>query len=325
MESVKIKLFKKTDIFSKYTEEELNIISKYSDYKKLKKGESLFNPGDPGDALYIIINGGISILKRVENNKEIQIAEYKQNHCFGELDLLTSTKRNAISRAETETKLLYFPKKGIHFEDVLKKHPTVSAKILHHLLVLIAERLRKANSLIKDNSPLIQELRKQVYIDKPTGLYNKTFLEEKLGGLLQDREKPLSILSVKPDNFKYINDLFGHKAGDEAIKILGLKMKEIVKDEEMLCRFLGNEMFVILPDSGREKAFQFAEMTKRILNGLSFNEITKERPFVLSVSIGISVFPEHAENKETLIDKAHELPLIGRARGGNKILFPEDK
>ena len=224
-----------------------------------------------------------------------------------------------------ETTLLYFPKAGINFEDVLKKHPTVSAKILHHLLVLIAERLRKANSMIKDNSPIMQELRKQVYIDKPTGLYNRTFLEEKVAGLIQNGPVSFSLLSVKPDNFKYINDLYGHKAGDEAIKILGLKLKEIVKDEVMICRFLGNEMFMILTDCNRIKACQFAEMTKNILNKLSFDEIMKGVPFTLSVSIGISVFPDHGENKEILIDKAHELPLIGRARGGNKILFPEDK
>ena len=97
----KIELFKKTDIFSKFSEEELEIISEYSENKKLSEKELLFNPGDPGNALFLIVKGEISILKQAENMREIQIANYRQNHCFGELDLLTGSKRNAIARAES--------------------------------------------------------------------------------------------------------------------------------------------------------------------------------------------------------------------------------
>jgi len=323
--NIKDKAFlKKSDFFSNYLDDELDIIVQFSEYISLKSEEILFNPGDPGDALYIVESGEISILKHAENNRKIEIARFLEGHSFGEMDFLKGSLRNASAQAVTDSRLLCFPKKGVNFEKILKEYPAVSARILHRLLVLISERIREANTLIKENSPVVQELRKQVYIDKMTGLYNKTFMEEKLDAFLQN-QKMFSLLSVKPDNFKYINDNYGHDAGDEAIHILSIEMENIVNNNELLCRFMGNEMFVILLNTDRTSALNYAKMIKEKLNDLKFTPITKDKPFTLSVSIGISCYPEHGRNKKKLIEKAHELPLIGRSRGGNLILFPEDK
>ena len=60
------------------------------------------------------------------------------------------------------------------------------------------------------------------------------------------------------------------------------------------------------------------------MNNLDVSEATEGNEFPTTASIGITLFPDHSMNVEELISKAHELSLIGRRRGGNLILFPED-
>lgn len=320
----KIERLQSADIFSSHNDDELKIIAEYSEYCNYRKDEIIFKAGSPGDALHIVESGQVVINKKGNNGRDIDIARFLSGDCFGELDMLTSSTRNASARAEIESRLLMFPRKGIFFKDILEKHPAVSARILHKILVNIAGRIRKANSLIKENSPLIQELKKQVYSDKLTGLHNRTFLEEKLGEYLANRGAHVSLLMVKPDNFKFINDTYGHEAGDQALRIMAIELERIISGEDVAIRFTGNELSVILPGSEREEAYKMAAKIQSSMNRLDLGQVTQGNPFMLTVSIGISVFPEHAANTAELIQRAHELPLIGRSHGGNKILFPED-
>jgi diguanylate cyclase (GGDEF)-like protein len=168
-------------------------------------------------------------------------------------------------------------------------------------------------------------MRNQVYRDKLTGLYNKTFLEERLPSYLRGGENSLSLLMIKPDNFKRINDTCGHEAGDQAIVTIGVALSRHVPESAVVVRFLGNEMACILFGTDRDKAYQAAVDIRGMLIDLDLSNITGESSFKLSASIGIAVFPDHAQTAPELIAKAHELPLIGRERGGNKIFFPEDK
>lgn len=325
MLQTKIERLQNADIFSSYHDDELKIIAEYSEFCNYRKDEVIFRAGGSGDALYIVESGEVVINKKALTGRDIDIARFLSGDCFGELDMLTGSSRNASARTEVETRLLMFPRKGISFKDILEKHPAVSARILHKILVNIAGRIRKANSLIKENSPIIQELKKQVYSDKLTGLYNRTFLEEKLGEYLVNKKAHVSLLMAKPDNFKFINDTYGHKAGDQALRIMAIELGKIICSEDVAIRFMGNELSVILPGTEREEAYNMAEKIQSSMNKLDLRQVTQGSSFILTVSIGISLFPEHSANTAGLIEKAHELPLIGRARGGNKILFPEDK
>ncbi len=325
MLQTKIERLQNADIFSSYYDDELKIIAEYSEYYNYQKDELIFKAGNSGNALYIVESGEVVINKKADTGRDIDIARFLSGDCFGELDMLTGLSRNASARAEIETRLLMFPRKGICFKDILAKHPAVSARILHKILVNIAGRIRKANSLIKENSPIIQELKKQVYSDKLTGLYNRTFLEEKLGEYLVNKKAHVSLLMIKPDNFKLINDTYGHEAGDQALRIMASRLEKIISGEDVAIRFMGNELSVILPGAEREEAHRMAIKIQSSMNKLDLHQVTKGNPFMLTVSIGISLFPEHSATTAGLIEKAHVLPLIGRDRGGNKILFPEDK
>jgi diguanylate cyclase (GGDEF)-like protein len=312
------------DLFSSFQTDELNIIAEYSAYRRLKKDAVIFRAGSPGEALYIIDAGEVVISKQDSDGKAIDIARFLTGDCFGEQDMLTGSARTASARTGTSTRLLRFPKQGTSFKDILAKHPAISAQILHKILVKIAGRIRKANSLIKENSPLIQELKKQVYRDKLTGLFNKTFLEEELGQYLAQDGARVCLLMIKPDNFKLINDTYGHEAGDQALKIMARALENLLQDTEVAIRFMGNELAVVMPDCEGPAARSRAQEIQQAMSSLDLRPLTGGDSFCVTVSVGIAAFPRHARVPEQLIEQAHALPLIGRSRGGNQILFPED-
>jgi diguanylate cyclase len=313
----------KAQVFSSLKDEELDVIAYHSEILKLDENDILFNQDEPGDALYILIDGSIVIAKHVAYEDPTVIAELVDGDSFGELDLLTGSKRNATAHAPKKSILLRFPAKNDCLNSIYEMHPAVSAHILHAFLQLIAGRIRNSNSLIKENSPWVQELKRQVYGDKLTGLFNKTYLEEELPNLIKHSNRGICLLLLKPDNFKYINDTYGHEAGDATLKIMCTALAHHISDQGTVLRYMGNELGVILPETTRNEALQRAEQIRSMFNALDISSATGT-PVTLSVSIGIAVYPDHGETAEPLIAAAHELPLVGRSRGGNLILFPED-
>jgi diguanylate cyclase (GGDEF)-like protein len=128
----------------------------------------------------------------------------------------------------------------------------------------------------------------------------------------------------KPDNFKLINDTYGHEAGDRALQIMARELDHLLTGGETAIRFLGNELAVLLPGDGQPEALKRAREIQEAMQNLDLCELTGGELFRLTVSIGIAVCPKHARTADKLIDRAHALPLIGRERGGGQILFPED-
>lgn len=321
----RLQLLRKAEFFSPLPSRTLRALTVYTEELRYPPETYLFRKGDTSTCLYILVKGSVSILLEEEESSEVQeIARYVQGDSFGELDLLTGSPRNASAKTQSEVTLLRFPTEGVDVSSILKKHPNVGARVLQSFLVVIAGRIRKANNLLKENSPWIQEIRKQVYGDKLTGLYNRTFLEEQLPDLLKNPERPVSVLMVKPDNFKQINDTYGHEAGDQALVRMASTLRSMAGPRWIVARFMGNELGIVLPEADVKQAEEIAKAIQKAYHGIDLSDLTGGDPFKISVSIGVAVFPLHASDAPTLIAKAHELPLIGRERGGNQILFPQD-
>jgi diguanylate cyclase (GGDEF)-like protein len=261
----------------------------------------------------------------MEDRQETEVARYSQGDIFGEVDMLMNTVRNAEARGVQESELLRFPGKGKILQDFFLTSPPAGAELLRLFLQTTSSRIRRSNALLKENSPWVQEMRNQAYGDKLTGLYNKAFLEEQLPVCLDKSKEPVSLLMIKPDNFKFINDNFGHEAGDQALVVIGLALSKHISDKAIIARYMGNEIACLFTNTNREKAMELAQGIRDLLNMLDLSTMTENKPFKLSVSIGIAIFPDHTDKCGELIVLARELPLLGRERGGNKILFPEDK
>jgi len=311
-------LLASASLFSTFSPNELDFLAEKSEFIVCEAGKRIFEAGAAGDRLYLIASGSVVILSPGDDSV---LAEFVAGDSFGELELLTGTMHNAGARTDGPTTLLAFPSGGASLKAALSERPEVAARILRSFLLVIAGRTRKANALVKENSPWVRELRRQVYGDKLTGLLNKAYLEENLPKMLK---APLALLMMKPDNFKEINDRFGHEIGDAALVLMARELDHAVGTEGTAVRYDGNELAVMYPAKDRVAALETARALQARFAGIDLSPLTGDPGLRLRLSIGIALYPEHGTDAEALIKASSGLPLVSRSRGGSLILFPED-
>ncbi|MEX0803753.1 MAG: diguanylate cyclase [Candidatus Binatia bacterium] len=134
-----------------------------------------------------------------------------------------------------------------------------------------------------------QHLEYQTQTDSLTGLFNRRAFEKKIGEEFERSkryEHPLSVLIFDIDNFKIINDTYGHHGGDAAL----IKISEILRDKtrrsDFPSRYGGEEFVLILPDTDQESSFQVAKKFHEEIRSCSFG--TANKPFLLTVSMGLA-------------------------------------
>ena len=313
----KIEALSNTPLFAGWDEIYLKDIADKAGVDSYQKGDIIFRQDTKGDRFYIIVEGNVIILSPED---ESVLAEFVSGEMFGETAMLTQDEQKAIASANENSIILSFPKDGVPMEDVFEDNPVTYAQLLKSYLVMVSRRTRKANSLIKENSPIMQELQKQVYGDKLTGLLNKAYLEENIADFMKGS---FSLIMMKPDNFKAINDTYGHEKGDACLTFIGNHLSHFLDTDSVLMRYQGNEFAVLTPELGRNGAASLAEKIKEKLENLDISPVLNS-PFKLSMSLGILLYPDTKIEKTEFIKQCAEMPLIGRARGGSRILFEED-
>ncbi|MCG8452231.1 MAG: GGDEF domain-containing protein [Spirochaetales bacterium] len=313
-------------LFSTCSNEDLSIISSLCESRKIEDNGVVFSTGDPADRFYVVQSGEVAIRKSDEEGSWRDIARFREGDCIGELDFFVSGNRNADAMAAGDVVLLEFPGGGRCLKDVIDAHPSVTARLYRAFLIGISARIRGANSLVKENSPLVQELRRQVYEDKLTGLNNRTRFQEVLNQQLKEctPTAPVGLLMFKPDNFKTFNDSFGHEVGDQLLKHMARVLKGLELDKDQIFRYTGNENAVIFSNTSQEELLQWSQIIGDTMRSLDFSGIIPSTSLRLSMSFGMVLAPVHGTNQEDLVETAHELVMQGRKLGGNHAFFPKE-
>ncbi|MCC5814612.1 MAG: GGDEF domain-containing protein [Leptospira sp.] len=169
---------------------------------------------------------------------------------------------------------------------------------------------------------LYLEQEKKAMIDYLTGLYNKRYYEETMDREINQAKRysrSFSIILFDIDNFKLVNDTFGHSLGDEVLKILATILKKNVRKEDTLCRAGGEEFVIILPDTASEGARKVAEKIREAFHEETLNDSK------LSLSGGIATYPNDGNNKSELFECADKAMYFSKFSGKNKItVFGEE-
>ena len=160
-------------------------------------------------------------------------------------------------------------------------------------------------SLALANLKLREVLRSQSIRDPLTGLFNRRYMEESLEREIRRairNKEHVALLMIDIDHFKQFNDTFGHQAGDTLLRELGAFLNQRTRGQDVACRFGGEEFAVILTGASLEAALKRAEL----LSGGSQSVAVLYTGRVLgkiSLSIGVSGFPEHGESAVELLGK----------------------
>lgn len=326
-------LLRAIGIFSTLSDPELDIIGTNGEFRDYADGETVYEAGTTDEELFVIERGSVRIVRAADGRTggtggdggQIDLARFVAGEGFGEQDLMTAEPRGASAIVDGDTRLLAFPAADRRLGDIIHEHPAIFAKVLHQLLVLVAGRIRSTNKLVSENSAWVEQLRNQVFGDKLTGLYSKGYLTDELPGLLRGCGDGAAFIMVKPDNFKVINDTFGHDAGDHALRILADRLKSVLSDGDVAIRYLGNENGVVVPRVDQTQAIGIARAVHQALTSTDLSEVggstqaqTTTRA-LLTFSIGIALYPRDADTAELLAEKAHESLFAARDAGGRRI------
>jgi len=318
----KLELLRKAGIFSTLGPQELAVIETYSEFRRFPAGSTVFEPGSLGDELYIVVDGQVDIRRPTEDGTHMDLARYIAGDSFGEMDLLYDAPRNAAAVVESDTTLLVFPRRGEPFESILGEHPVMFAQILHKFMAIVAGRIRSTNKLISENTPWIQELRKQVLGDKLTGLFNATYLKEEFARILAGCRSQAALMMVKPDNFKHINDTYGHEAGDGALKLIAQTLRASIRRDDIGLRYRGNELAVIMAETDMSAARKVADDIYAAMRSIDLSPIIGEPAgtLPLTVSVAVGIYPTDGKDNSTLTERVHELLYQARDAGGDRVV-----
>jgi len=170
----------------------------------------------------------------------------------------------------------------------------------------------------------IGELSEQVLTDALTGLYNYRHL---LWAMNQEMERvhrsggTFSVIVLDFDNFKGINDQYGHEFGNQVLKTAGTFFQRSLRKLDVPCRFGGEEFVLVLPSTDLRDAVQLAE---RIREGVTRIQLRAGDQYVpLSVSMGVDVYRASDRiTPEIFLDRADQYLLQAKQAGKNRVHYP---
>ncbi|MFA6941560.1 MAG: diguanylate cyclase [Clostridiaceae bacterium] len=165
----------------------------------------------------------------------------------------------------------------------------------------------------------IEELKNLANEDGLTGLYNHRFFHDALKEKIISCEKnmtSISMIFIDIDYFKNYNDLYGHQSGDKVLRIIGGLLKNSGGKDDIVARYGGEEFAILLPDTSEKDAIIIAENIRKNVEETYFEGEENQPNGKITVSIGISVYPNKAKNDVELIKSADD--ALYRAKFFNK-------
>ena len=185
----------------------------------------------------------------------------------------------------------------------------------------LAHWLAAQASIAIENERLHRTVKRQAITDELTQLSNRRRFTETLAVEVRRAERfgdPLSLVLADLDDFKQINDRYGHQAGDEVLRRFADVLRENVRDFDLPVRYGGEEFAVLLPETGLDGAEQLAHRLQTALLRLRLPEIGGDRPPV-TASFGVAAFPA-ARNAEQLLSAADGALYRAKAAGKNRVV-----
>lgn len=175
----------------------------------------------------------------------------------------------------------------------------------------------------KELQQLLKLLNEQVITDPLTGLNNRRYLKEFLHREFERARRsgsPVAAIMLDIDHFKRINDDFGHAAGDFVLTELARLLEKNVRGSDMVCRYGGEEFMLILPDATLDGARLRAEHIRKLVKNLAL--MFQGQPLgMITASMGIALFPDHAEDADSLIRAADDALYESKNAGRDRVSF----
>ncbi len=196
------------------------------------------------------------------------------------------------------------------FVQIPYKPDELRARIKVHL------RLRR---MLKER----EKYRRLSLIDQLTGVPNRRYLFQELKKFFKkhkEEKKPLALLMIDIDNFKHINDTYGHEVGDRVLKLVAETISKSVRKFDFVGRYGGEEFIVILPKADMDKAVEIAERIRKNVETQRFKHGDVE--IKVTVSLGVAeLLKDNPRNVNDLVKIADMRMYRAKVSGKNRVVY----
>ena len=188
---------------------------------------------------------------------------------------------------------------------------------------MLAEALVERLELTLTNLSLWAVLWDQSVRDPLTQVFNRRYMKESLDReLYQARrnQSSVSVILLDLDHFKQLNDTAGHAAGDAVLAATGVCLEQSVRQDDIVCRYGGEEFMLILPDAPLEIAYQRAERIRESIHSLRISQgSTILGP--ITASLGVAAFPTHGDTQAQLLHAVDMALYTAKMQGRNRVIM----
>jgi diguanylate cyclase (GGDEF)-like protein len=307
-------------ILSTLAHEELMALYSHMTEETYREGQVLFNEGDKGEVMYIVLSGSVSILVNTPSGEIIEIAEIKEGNFLGEMSIFDSAARSATCIPKCDTTVLSL--KASNFYEFIKTNPVSGISIMHHMLNTVTFRLINTGAFISEMVTWGEQARVRAITDDFTGLYNRRFLDESMEEQLSEAgtlKQTLSVIMIDLDHFGTLNKLYGQEMGDKVLLEVIAFFRKIFRKEDILARYGGDEFTFLLRNTPGEKALELCALLNRELRTINLLKDLGGELKTVTASIGIACFPDHGNSPEGLKDFADKALYQAKESGRDTV------
>jgi diguanylate cyclase (GGDEF)-like protein len=309
-------ILKNISIFSDIPPEYLDKIASEMKLKEYGEGQLIFREGDPGDEMFVVINGSVSIFIIDKEGKEVVLSTISAGSFFGEMSIIEQAPRSANCRVMENSSFLVL--RTDDFMRIMRSMPECAVRMMNSMLSITVSRLLNVGAFVTQMVQWGEESRKRAITDPATGLFNRRYLEESFDGLVnraRTEGSPLSFVMFDMDKFSTLNAKYGQEFCDGLIVISAGVFREVFSRDDILVRYGGDEFIFIFPGVDGKTAHAKCESLCRAIRELRFPEHEELR---LTCSMGIATLHENASTAEELKDRSDRALYIAKESGRDR-------
>ena len=305
MKRTPIEILQSIDILSSLNEDELEALYTHMKEESYREGEVLFNEGDDGEIMYIVLSGSVAISVNTRGGESLEIAEITEGNFLGEMSIFDSSARSATCIPKCDTIVLSL--NTADFYDYIGRKPEAGISIMHKMLNTLTFRLKNTGAFLSDMVTWGEQARVRAITDDFTGLYNRRFIDEAINERVSEsrsRGTPLSLIMVDLDHFGTLNNLYGQETGDKVLLEVVAVFKKLFSKKDILARYGGDEFFFLCPSTDGKEALEICSALNKELRTINTLENLDGPLKKVTASIGISCCPDHGVIPEKLLEAA---------------------